>query len=227
MSSIDESRLIQQCTFDLITKSSEIDKLITVSSPNVKEIIDAAVRKVADAERIVDRYQGYLCSPTVDSKHSRLVENFKRAKSKLEQCVARYSESRTSHPLAPSASSGTQLRVMNPELLKGPAHRQPLSSYDYISSIEEGNQTRTLQDLNRVHKEMSTLQDIYYTLSETAQSQHTLIDTVSSKLSKASEKVSDTVKELGKAKERLDYWTRIKLYVVSGVAAVGLVIWFV
>ncbi len=215
----------------MITKSSEIDRLVAINSPNVKELIDISVRKVMETDRLLERYHDYLNNGAVDSKHARLLENFNRARNKLEKSVERYGQSRAAPP---STSSGTQLRVMNTDPLRTSSSvRQPLaqvpSSYDYISSMEEGNQTRTtLHDLTRVHKEMSNLQDIYYTLSETAQSQqHTLLDSVSSNLSKASEKVTETVKELNRAQERLDYWTRIKLYAVTGVAAVGLVIWLV
>lgn len=187
------------------------------------------VRKVADTERLLAQTGVSSATVTLDGKQARLLENFNRAKRKLEECIQKYSLMRSAPP---SSSSGTQLRDFKTVVPPVSSNsRQPLnqqSSYDYISSLEEGkNHQQTLQDLNRVHKEMSSLQDIYYSLSETAHSQHTLLDTVSANLSRATETVSGTVRELNKAKDRLDYWTRIKVYAVTGVASIGLLVWLI
>jgi t-SNARE complex subunit (syntaxin) len=94
--------------------------------------------------------------------------------------------------------------------------------------MEEGTQAQTLQDLTRINKEMNSLQDIYVSLSEVAGSQQgSLIDSVQSKLSRASQSATAAVSELARAKDRMDNWTKIKVYTVSGLAAVGLFIWIV
>ena len=218
-------RHIQQNTFDLMSKCSEIDRLILIKSPNVREIIDQTVRKTVDTQRLLERYGCFAAADTnADPKYKRLAENFARASSKLEESMRRYSD----RVATPEPTQSTQLKVMHDVNRSFPKAQssKPISGYEYISSLEEGVQCQTLQDLNRVNREMNSLQDIYYSLSEVATSQQgSVIDSVQAKLSQAGHTASSAVQELARAKDRMDYWTRIKVYSVTGAAAVGLFFW--
>ena len=210
-----------------MTKCSEIDRLILIKAPGVKELIDQSVRKAVDTQRMLERYQSFS-GDRPDAKYKRLSENFGRASSKLEDSMRKFNDT----PPRQESRSSTQLRVMNEvtrtfPLSNSSAYRPP-NGYEYISSMEEGIQGNTLTDLNRINKEMNSLQDIYYSLSEVASSQQgSLIDSVQGKLSKVTSTASSAVQELNRAKDRLDYWTRIKMYSVTGLAAIGIFFWVI
>jgi len=92
--------------------------------------------------------------------------------------------------------------------------------------MEEG--TQALHDLNRIGKEMTNLQDIYVSLNEVAVSQQvSLLDSVQSRISQVAETAKHTVVELNHAQSRMDYWTRMKVYALTGVTAVGVLFWLV
>jgi t-SNARE complex subunit (syntaxin) len=208
-----------------MTTCADIDRLISTRSSTVKEALDLAVRKTSDTQRALDRFRSYALSDNRSSnKYQRVSDNFSKVSAKLESAIKRYQET-----LAIKVSTaGTQLDVISSAgatFSKPSSSYAPGGSYDYISSMEEGSRSLTLQDLSRINKEMNSLQDIYVSLSDVARNQESVLDSVQDKLGSVARSASSAVQELNKAKDRLDYWTRIKLYTVSGAAAVGFVIW--
>jgi hypothetical protein len=208
---------------------SDIDRLIANRSSAAKDTIDQAVRKSVETQRSLERYKAIVSHDArMGSKYQRLADNFSKVCTKLEDSMKRYTDRCIS---APDAGQSTQLKVMSEvsrSFSRSSNSYKPPSAYEYISSMEDGTQAQTLQDLTRINKDMSSLQDIYVSLSEAAGSQQgSLIDSVQSKLSKASQSASAAVTELARAKDRMDYWTKLKVYTVSGLATVGLLIWIV
>ena len=208
---------------------SDIDRLIANRSATAKDSIDRAVRKAVETQRSLERYKSVaLTDSRLNAKYQRLADNFSKVSAKLEDSMKRYTDRCIA---GPDPSQATQLKVMNEvnRSFSRTSHSyKPPSAYEYISSMEEGTQAQTLQDLTRINKEMNSLQDIYVSLSEVAGSQQgSLIDSVQSKLSRASQSATAAVSELARAKDRMDNWTKIKVYTVSGLAAVGLFIWIV
>lgn len=209
-----------------MTKSTEIDRLILVGGADVKDIIDVSVRKAMETQRLLQRYDN---AAEQNAKYKRLAENFARASKKLEVSVRKFSEKQVA-VRQPELSGMTQLRDMNlvPKPLGKLSSQQVPSSYEYISSMEEGNKAQTLVDLTRINKDMNSLQDMYYSLSEVASTQQaSLIDSVQSKLAQASSTAKNTVTELTRATDRMDYWTKVKVYAAAGVTAVGLFFWVI
>lgn len=214
-----DMRNIQQNTFDIMSKCSEIERMMSVGSQSARDLIDASVRKSVETQQLLDRYKSFFgCEATKsDAKHRRLFDNFERANKKLEEVIRKYRES--ANQIDPNSS---QMKRVD----KYSAQTSFSQTFDVASSLEEGRQT--LHDLNRISKEMTNLQDIYVSLNDTAVShQSSIIDSVQSRVSAAATTAKQTVEELSRAKNRMDYWTRIKLYTVTGVTAIGIFIWLV
>ena len=226
---LDEFRSIQNMTFELMSKCSEIERLLLVKGFGVKELIDQCVRKAVEVQNLLERAKTVSSSDLRnEAKYRRLAENFTRTSNKLEALMRQFSEVSNK----PDFKQDTQLRVINEVsrsfAVSEPSTYRPPVGYEYISSMEEGLQGQTLHDLNRINKEMHSLQDIYYSLSETATShQSSVLDSVQSKLSEVGHSASSAVKELTRAKDRMDYWTRVKVYTVTGLAAVGVLFWVI
>lgn len=201
-----------------------------IRGSGIRELIDQSVKKVVDTQRMLERYKSFSTADSRnEAKYKRLADNFGRASRKLEESMRKFSERSTS----PEGCDSTQMRVMTeaprsfPKIPSSSSSFQPPSGYEYISSMEEGMRGQTLQDLKRINGDMSSLQDIYFSLSEVASGQQSVIDSVQSKLSQVGHSATSAVHELNKAKDRMDYWTRLKVYTVTGVAAVGLFFWII
>ena len=216
-----DMRVVQQNTFDIMTRCSEIERLLSSGSQSVRELIDASVRKAVDTQQVLERYRSFFGESAVqgDLKHKRLFENFERANKKLEDVIRKYREGSQRTYNDPNS---TQMKGLSNSAKASSVPR----SFDYLSSMEEGKQTMT--DLSRISKEMTNLQDIYVSLNETAANQQSsIIDTVQSRVASVADTARHTVEELSRAKNRMDYWTRLKLYTVTGVTAVGIFFWLV
>lgn len=219
-------RIIQQNTFELMTSCSDIERLISTRSSTVKDALDLAVRKASDTQKTLDRYRSYALNDSRSSgKYQRVAENFAKVTSKIENAMRRYQESLSARPAPVGTPMDTIPKPTTSFTKSSSSSHAPGASYDYISSMEEGSRSHTLQDLSRINREMNSLQDIYVSLSEVAKNQDSILDSVQGKLETVARSAGSAVHELNKAKDRLDYWTRIKLYAVSGAAAVGIVIW--
>jgi t-SNARE complex subunit (syntaxin) len=220
----DFSRSIQQNTFDLMTACSEIERLMVSKKSTVPIILDQAVKKSRETEKTLDRLKTSLSGMDArsGSKYARLTENFSKAKIKLEETLRRYSDYRKAGNMS---DDSTQLRVIKPLRQDEPCVVRPATGYEYISSMEEGGRGQTLEDLKRMNKDMTSLQDIYFSLSEVAGSQSSLIDSVQSRLVHASSSASAAVQELSRANGRMGFWTKMKIYTVTGLAAVGVLFW--
>jgi t-SNARE complex subunit (syntaxin) len=210
-----------------MTSCSDIDRLLATRSNTAKEALDLAVRKASETQKALERFKSYTNDdPRSTSKYDRVAENFGKVTKKIESAMKRYQESIASK----SEPSGTKMQPMNHRVSgfsESNSNYYPPHNYDYISSMEEGNRGQTLEELKRINRDMTSLQDIYVSLSETASNQGSLLDSVQDKLNTVGRSASSAVQELNKAKERLDYWTKIKLYAVSGIAAVGFVVWLI
>lgn len=208
-----------------MARCTEIDRLILSGGANVKDLVDLSVRKAVDTQKLLERYETFHSQSSTtrkDTKYARLSENFNRASKKLEESIRKYGERSREIPAVDRPT--TQLRDM-----QFGRHVQPStgSGYEYISSMEEGSRAQTLSDLTRMGKDMNSLQDMYFSLSEVASQQSTLIDSVQGRISQAATSAKNTVVELNKAKDRMDHWTRIKVYTVSGITAVGILFWLI
>ena len=216
-----DMRTVQQNTFEIITKCADIERLMSSGSHSTRELIDLSVRKAVETQQVLERYRSFFGESVVqnDVKHRRLFDNFDRANKKLEDVIRKYREG--------NFKTYTDPKHTHMKVLPDPRGRTSTNqSVDYISSLEEGRQS--LHDLNRISKEMSSLQDIYVSLNESAVSQQaSVIDSVQSRVASIAETARSTVDELSHAKNRMDYWTRIKLYTVTGVTAVGIFFWLV
>jgi t-SNARE complex subunit (syntaxin) len=209
-----------------MTKCSEIERLALVKSPTVRELIDTSVRKVVETQQVLERYKAFLGhgKDQTDPRYKRLVDNFTRASCRLEEVIRNYTE--RSKLISASDHSATPLNEVPRTGMKS-TQIPPLSSYDYISSMEEGS-TQSLHDLSRIGKEMSNLQDIYVSLNEVVVNQQaSLLDSVQSRLSRAADTAKNTVTELSRTQGTMDYWTRVKLYAITGTTAIGLFLWLV
>lgn len=203
--------------------------MLAARSSTVKEALDLAVRKASETQRALERFKASSVNdPRTSSKYDRVAENFGKVTAKIETAMRRYQES---FKRTVSESGSTPMLSMNPNgsgFSKSSSTYCPPTSFDYISSMEEGSRkTHTLQDLKRLNRDMTSLQDIYVSLSEATNSQGSMLDSVQDKLSIVGRSASSAVQELNKAKDRMDYWTRVKLYAVSGIAAVGFVVWLI
>ena len=219
--------MIQQNTFDIMTACSEIERLIVGGASVTSSIVDQAVKKALDTEHALERYRRFSSfDPRCAGKYARLSENFSKAKGKLEGVLRRLSEQKEIIATRMDAGKSTQLRLMGEGNERSASNvSKPRSGYEYISSMEEGVRGQTLEDLTRMHKDMNSLQDIYFSLSEVASSQTSILDSVQERLGQASSSASAAVRELSQASTRIDSWTRIKIYTVTGVASVGLLFW--
>lgn len=218
-------RVIQQNTFELMTSCSDIERMISGKSSVVRDAIDLVIVKAAETQKLLGRYKSLASEdPRTETKYQRLADNFTKVSAKIENAMRRY---RDTQPLQ-TPYTGNQMSSFNPKnnFEKQSTYRPP-SSYEYISSMEEGTRSHTLQDLQRINKEMSTLQDIYVSLSDASQSHTSLLDSVQSKVGEIGASASSAVQELKRANDRLDYWTRMKIYGVSGLAAVGIILWVI
>ena len=212
-----DMRIVQQHTFEIMTKCSEIERLMVSGSPSVRDLIDSSVRKAVETQQVLDRYRSFFGDSAVrnDPKHRRLFENFERANKKLEEVIRKYREGNLRTYNDPTS---TQMNVVS--------RSTPSRSLDLLSSMEEGHQT--MHDLSRISKEMTNLQDIYVSLNDSAVNQQSsIIDTVQSRVASVADTARHTVEELSRAKNRMDYWTRLKLYTVTGITAVGIFFWLV
>ena len=183
----------------------------------MRQLIDAAVRKAVDTQQVLDRYRSFFGDSVVqsDPKHRRLFENFERANKKLEEVIRKYREGSLKTYNDPKS---TQMNTVSKPLFT--------QSFDHLSSMEEGKQA--MHDLSRISKEMTNLQDIYVSLNDTAVNQQSsIIDSVQSRVASVADTARNTVEELSRAKNRMDYWTRLKLYTVTGITAVGIFFWLV
>lgn len=202
-----------------MTRCTEIDRLILVKAPNVKSVVDSCVRKATETRRLVERYD----SIHADAKHLRLLENFTRAEKKLEETIKKFSLHQQQKQVLPPAVVPTRELSTFGKSTSAPSIP---SSYAYVSSMEEGSSV--LSDLTRINKDMNSLQDMYYSLSEVAVNQQaTLIDSVQHKISQASTSAKNTLEQLAVAKDKMDYWTRVKVYTLAGVSAIGILVWLI
>jgi hypothetical protein len=219
-------RNVQQNTFDLMTSCSDIERLIACRSSTAKEALDLLVRKASETQRILDRYGASAGGDSrVSAKYQRVADNFAKVSAKIEGVLKRFHDSSSSEKrnddkqmelLSQGISGVTQPRTY--------VHR---SDYEYISSMEEGGRAHTLENLSKINKEINSIQDVYVSLSEVAVSQGSLLDSVNEKLGSAARSATSAVRELNRAQEKLDYWTKIKVYAVSGTAALGLILWLI
>lgn len=216
-----DMRIVQQNTFEIMTKCADIERLMGSGSQSTRELIDLSVRKAVETHQVLERYRSFFGEPVVqnDAKHRRLFDNFDRANKKLEDVIRKYREGNFKTYTDPKS---TPMNDFANRVGLKPSH----PSMDYMSSMEEGRQS--LHDLNRISKEMSSLQDIYVSLNESAVAQQgSVIDSVQSRVASVADTARKTVDELSRAKNRMDYWTRIKLYTVTGITAVGVFFWLV
>lgn len=220
------NRLIQQNTFELMTSCSDIEKMISGKSSVVRDAIDVVITRAADTQKLLARYESFASGdPRTESKYQRLADNFTKVSTKIESAMRRYREAQ-SQPISSAGSRMTVVNSMSGSFEKQPSYRPP-SSYEYISSIEEGTRSNTLRDLQRINNEMNSLQDIYVSLSDASERHTSLLDSVQTKVGEIGASASSAVHELKRANDRLDYWTRLKLYGVSGLAAVGIILWVI
>ncbi len=200
--------------------------MLASRSSVVRDALDIAIKKASETQMLLGRFKtGSDGDPRAEGKYSRLADNFSKVALKIENSMKRYQEQVTS--VTPGV--GQQMTVMSERsepFIKTGSYKPP-SSYEYISSMEEGTQGQTLQDLQRINRDMNSLQDIYVSLSEAANTHGSLLDSVQTRMGEISNSASSAVQELKRASDRMDYWTRVKLYAVSGVAAVGLFFWIV
>lgn len=202
-------RMIQQNTFDIMSACSEVDRLIASRNPSASDVISRAVRKAVDTQQCLERLRP---AGKMEARYSRLAENFGKASKKLEEAMRRAGEQR---------GEATQLRVLH-EITKTAKPNVP--TRDYVSAMEEGT---VLTDLTRIKKDMTTLQDVYVALSEASASQSSRLSIVQEKLGQAGHATCEAVRELNRAKDRMDYWTRMKVYAASGVVSICLLLWLV
>lgn len=209
-----------------MTACSEIERLVVGGASVTSSIVDQAVKSALATEHALERYKRFSSlDPRCAGKYARLSENFSKAKGKLEGALRQLSEQKAISAPRTDAGKSTQLRLMGEGKERSAIVSKPRSGYEYISSMEEGVRGQTLEDLTRMHKDMNSLQDIYFSLSEVASSQTSLLDSVQERLGQASSSASAAVRELSQASGRIDSWTRIKIYTVTGVASLGLLFW--
>lgn len=216
--------MIQQNTFDIMTACNEIERSLLGQIKGVPGSVEQAVKKSGDTEHLLERYKKFSeFESRAVGKYTRLKENFSKAKSKLEDTLRRLSEKRAAHF---DSEKSTQLQVLGDVREESPLYmKKPSPGYDYISSMEEGVRGQTLQDLTRMSKDMNSLQDIYFSLSEVASSHSSFLDSVQDRLVQASNSASSAVIELTRASGRMDKWTKVKIYTFTGCATVGLLFW--
>lgn len=206
-----------------MTACNEIERSMLGRINSVPGSVEQAVKKSGDTEHLLERYKKFSeFESRAIGKYTRLKENFSKAKSKLEDTLRRFSEKRGAHL---DIEKSTQLQVLGNVREESLYMKKPSSGYDYISSMEEGVRGQTLQDLTRMSKDMNSLQDIYFSLSEVASSHSSFLDSVQDRLVQASNSASSAVIELTRASGRMDKWTKVKIYTFTGCATVGLLFW--
>jgi hypothetical protein len=204
---LEDSRRIQKET-DLITSRTREIKRLLAAGVDARDLIDAAVRQAVETKTTLDKFKEYgRVDPVVrGGEYGRMAGALSVAVKDLEGVVGLYGGVSTSDSRAEAPAGRTARLVGNP-FTPGSA-----ASGD-AGVLEEGYLTRgAISDLQRVEREMLSLQKIYNALHGQAVEQQTAIETIAGNLLSAEASSAQANKQLLVTQERAEYKLRWKIY---------------